>query len=59
MPILVQTNQPSARVLIISLIIVVVAILGHIARIPNITPYHFWIAVLGYAVLMIGTLYKI
>ncbi len=59
MPIRVDTNQPSARVLAVSLIIVIIAILGHITRIPYVTPYHFWIAVLGYAVLLAGTLYKI
>jgi hypothetical protein len=59
MPIRVDTNQPSTRILVLSLIVVIVAIVGHLTRIQYVTQYQFWIAVLGYALLFAGTLYKI
>ncbi|MBI4274036.1 MAG: hypothetical protein HY659_04995 [Rhizobiales bacterium] len=59
MPIRVDAIQPSVHILILSLIVIVIAIVGHLARVPYLTPYHFWVAVLAYAVLMAGTLYKI
>lgn len=59
MPIRVETNNPTVRVIVISLILAIVAILGHIARIPHITQWHFWIAIVAYAVLLAGTLYRI
>ncbi len=59
MPVHIETNQPSARVLIVSFVIAIIAILGHIARIPYISQYHFWLAIIAYAVLLAGTLYKI
>jgi hypothetical protein len=59
MPVRIDTNNPSVRVIIVSLVLAIIAILGHIARIPYITPQHFWIAVVAYAVLLAGTLYKI
>lgn len=59
MPIRVDTNQPSTRILIVSLIVMIVAIVGHLTRIQYVTQYHFWISVLAYALLLAGTLYKI
>ena len=54
----IDTVRPSTRILIISLVVVLVAIVAHLTRIPFLTQYHFWIAVLGYALLLAGTLYK-
>jgi len=59
MPVHIDTNNPSVRILLLSLVLVIVAILGHITRIPYITVQHFWIAVAAYGVLLAGTLYKI
>ena len=59
MAIRIDTNQPSVHVLLVSLVVIIVAIVGHLARIPYLTQYHFWISVLAYAVLLAGTLYKI
>ena len=59
MPVRIETNNPTVRVLIISIVLVILAILGHIARIPYVTQWHFWIAIIGYAVLLAGVLYKI
>jgi hypothetical protein len=38
--------------------VALVAIVAHFVRIPVLTPYHFWIAVLAYALLLAGTLYR-
>lgn len=59
MPVRIETNNPTVRVLVISLVLAIIAILGHITRIPYITQWHFWIAIIAYAVLLAGTLYKI
>jgi hypothetical protein len=53
----VDTKQPSKFMLLLSLLIVILGVVGHYARIPYITQYHFWVVVLGYVVLLLGTLY--
>ncbi len=59
MPVRIDTNNPSVRVLVVSLVLAIIAILGHITRIPYVSQQHFWIAIIAYAVLLAGTLYKI
>lgn len=59
MPVRIDTNQPTVRVLIVSLVIAIIAIIGHLTRVPYITAFHFWLAIIAYAVLLAGTLYKI
>ena len=58
MAINIDTVRPSTRILLISLVVMIIAIVAHLTRVPFLTPYHFWIAVLGYALLLAGTLYK-
>ena len=60
MAIRIDTRQPSALIVVLSIIIVVAAIIAHIAPIramPWLTTYHFWIAVAGYALLLWRTLF--
>jgi hypothetical protein len=60
MAIRVETRQPSALIVILSIIIVIAAIVAHLTPIramPWLNQYHFWIAVLGYAVLLWRTLF--
>ena len=55
MAIRIDTRQPSALIVVLSLIIVVVAIIAHLTPIramPFLNTYHFWIAILGYALLL-------
>jgi hypothetical protein len=59
MPVRIDTNQPTVRILLISLVIAIIAIVGHLTRVPYITQFHFWLAIIAYAVLLVGTLYKI
>jgi hypothetical protein len=60
MAIRIETRQPSALIVVLSLIIVIVAIIAHITPIrsvPWLTTYHFWIAIAGYALLLWRTLF--
>jgi hypothetical protein len=59
MPVRIDTNQPTNRILILSLVVVIIAIIGRLTRVEFVTLYHFWIAVFGYLLLVVGTLYKI
>ena len=54
----VDTVRPSTRIVIISLVVALIAIVAHLARIPVLTQYHFWITILAYAVRLAGTLYR-
>jgi uncharacterized membrane protein len=54
----IETLAPSLRVVLVSLILIIVAIFAHVARIPYLTGYEFWIAVIGYLVLLAGVLIR-
>lgn len=51
-------NAPARTTFLISLALVVIAILGTLVVIPAVTPYAFWIAMLGYLVLALGCLLR-
>lgn len=53
-----KLSAPTQIFFIISLVLVILALIGHFQLIPNITPYQFWLAVSGYAVLALGCLFK-
>jgi hypothetical protein len=55
MPVL---SAPTVPVFWISVILAVLALLGHFVVIPVITVYQFWIAIAAYAVLCAGALFK-
>jgi hypothetical protein len=55
MPVL---NAPKQIVFIISLALVVAAVMGMLVSIPFVSTYAFWIAVLGYVLLALGTALK-
>ena len=60
MAIRIETRQPSVLFVVLSLIVVIVAIVAHltpIRSVPFLTQYHFWIAVLGYAILLWRTVF--
>jgi purine-cytosine permease-like protein len=57
MAIRIETTRPSTLIVVLSLIIVILAIVGHFTRIPYVTQYQFWVLVLGYVVLLFGALY--
>ena len=57
MPVRIETRQPNTLIVVLSFVIVILAILGHFMRIPYLTSYQFWLAVIGYAVLLVAVLF--
>jgi hypothetical protein len=53
-----RLNAPTKMVFMISLILAVIALLGHFVLIPYATAYQFWIAIAGYAVLAAACVLK-
>jgi len=51
-------NAPTQVVFIISLIIAVLALIGHFVSISFISEYRFWLAIIGYVVLAAGCVLK-
>jgi len=51
-------SAPTQVVFIISLILAVLALIGHFVNIPIVTQYQFWIAIAGYVVLAAGCMMK-
>jgi|APFEC2959095136_1045048.scaffolds.fasta_scaffold14393_1 hypothetical protein len=51
-------NAPSRVVFLISLALAILALLGALVIIPVITQYAFWLAILAYVVLALGTIMK-
>ena len=47
-------HTPSAWTFWLSLALVILAIVGVFVKIPYITQYALWVAVIGYAILVIG-----
>jgi hypothetical protein len=43
---------------IISVILAVVALIGHFLRIQFLTEYQFWLAMIAYVALLLGVLFK-
>ena len=57
MPVRIETKNPHRLLLIVSLMIVILAIVAHFTRIPYITQYQFWVAIIGYLVLLWAVLF--
>lgn len=54
-----RLNAPTQVVFFISLIIVVLALIGKLVTgTPFLSPYDFWIAIVGYIVLAAGCIMK-
>jgi hypothetical protein len=51
-------SAPTMPVFLVSVVLAVLALLGHFASIPFVTLYQFWIAIAAYVVLCIGCLLK-
>jgi len=51
-------SPPAAPVFWISVVLAVLASLGHCTMIPFVTQYQFWIAILAYIVLFVGATFK-
>lgn len=53
-----RLSAPTQVVFIISLILAVLALIGHFVNIPIVTQYQFWLAIAGYVVLAAGCMMK-
>jgi heme/copper-type cytochrome/quinol oxidase subunit 1 len=51
-------HTPSAWTFWLSVILVVLAIVATFVSIPFVSMYAFWVAVVGYVILVIGCLFK-
>jgi len=51
-------SAPTMPVFIISVILAVLALIGHFVVIPYVTLYGFWLALAAYVVLAVGCLMK-
>ena len=51
-------SAPTVPIFIISVVLALLALLGHFVNIPFLTIYQFWIAILAYVVLFIGCVTK-
>lgn len=56
--VLIHTNAPHSTTLIISVIVFVLGILGAIVIIPVLSALSFWLALVGYLILLAGCLMK-
>jgi hypothetical protein len=57
MPVRIETHPPNKWLVLISIAFITLAIVAHLTRIPFISQREFWIAAIGYAVLLYATLY--
>jgi hypothetical protein len=57
MPVRIEARVPHKWAVVASFVLFILALLGHLTRIPYLTPYDFWIAAIGYLVLLVATLY--
>ncbi len=53
-----RLSAPTKNLFIVSVVLFVLALIGHFAVIPYVTPYQYWLAIAAYAVLAVGNLYK-
>jgi len=51
-------SAPTQAVFLISLILAVLALIGAFVHVAFLTPYAFWLAIIGYIVLAVGCLAK-
>ncbi|MEX2127115.1 MAG: hypothetical protein WD871_02580 [Xanthobacteraceae bacterium] len=54
----ININRPSTRVVIISVILAILALIGHLTPVQYLTQYQFWLAMLAYVALLLGVLFK-
>jgi hypothetical protein len=51
-------SAPTMPVFLISVVLAVLALIGHFVLIPYITLYGFWLALAAYVVLLVGCVMK-
>lgn len=51
-------SAPTTAVFLISVVLAVLALIGHFVAIPYVTAYQFWIAIAAYVLLFLGNVLK-
>jgi purine-cytosine permease-like protein len=54
----INISRPTTWIVIISVILAILALIGHFARVQFLTEYQFWLAMIAYVVLLLGVLVK-
>lgn len=54
----INISRPTTRVFIVSVVLAILALIGHFSRVQFLTEYQFWLAMIAYLVLMLGVLVK-
>jgi hypothetical protein len=53
-----KLSAPTVPVFLASVVLAVLALLGHFTTIPYVTMYQFWIAIAAYVLLFLGAVLK-
>jgi purine-cytosine permease-like protein len=54
----INISRPTTWIVIISVILAILALIGHFARVQFLTEYQFWLAMIAYVALLLGVLVK-
>ena len=57
MPVRIEPRTPHQYAVAVSIALIILAILAHLTRIPFLSQHEFWLAAIGYAVLLVAVLY--
>ena len=50
----ININRPTTRIVIISVILAILALIGRFSRVRFLTEYQFWFAMIAYVALLLG-----
>jgi hypothetical protein len=51
-------SAPTVPVFLASVVLAVLALIGHFTKIPFVTEYQFWVAIAAYVLLFLGAVLK-
>jgi hypothetical protein len=54
----ININRPSTRVVIVSVVIAILALIGYLTRVEFLTEYQFLLAIFAYVILLAGVLFR-
>jgi hypothetical protein len=53
-----KLSPPTVPVFLASVVLAVLALIGHFTKIPFVTEYQFWVAIVAYVLLFLGAVLK-
>jgi hypothetical protein len=53
-----KLSAPTVPVFLISVVLALLALLGHFSSVPYVTMYQFWLAIAAYVLLFLGAVLK-